>query len=66
MVSFKVNWDAVVDKENSKMGVGVVVQDSMGEVLASFSTPKDHIIAPDIAEAMAALCAAVYRRELEL
>jgi hypothetical protein len=55
-----------VDKENSKMGVGVVVQDSMGEVLASFSTPKDHIIAPDIAEAMAALCAAVYRRELEL
>jgi hypothetical protein len=55
MVSFKVNWDAVVDKENSKMGVGVVVQDSMGEVLASFSTPKDHIIAPDIAEAMAAL-----------
>jgi hypothetical protein len=37
------------------MGYGVVVRDNMGEVLATLSAPNDHIIEPDIAEAMATL-----------
>jgi hypothetical protein len=38
------------------MGYGVVVvRDNMDEVLATLSAPNDHIIEPDIAEAVAAL-----------
>lgn len=66
MVSFRVNWDAAMDKENSKIGIGVIVRDSMGEVLASLSAPKDHIIALDIAEATVVLRAAIFCRELGL
>ncbi|XP_042954618.1 uncharacterized protein LOC122291034 [Carya illinoinensis] len=52
---YKANWDAAVDKENSKIGVGVVVRDSSGMVIASvcssiFLNP-DHLLG----EAVAAL-----------
>lgn len=56
---FKVNWDVDVDKCNKKIGIGVIVRDSMGEVLATPSAPKDYII-------MTALRAAIFSRELEM
>lgn len=37
------------------IGIGVIVRDSEGEVLATLSALKAHIIAPDIAEAMVTL-----------
>jgi hypothetical protein len=40
------------------MGVGVLVRDGMGEVLATMSSPRDYITELDIAEAIAALKAA--------
>jgi hypothetical protein len=49
----KVNWDAAVDKK--KMGIDVINRDSKGKVLATLAEPQDNIIAPDVAEAMAAL-----------
>lgn len=55
-----------MDKNNRKMGIGVIVRDSMGEVLATLSAPKEHIIALDIAEATAALSAITFIRELGL
>jgi hypothetical protein len=51
----KVNWDAVVDKNKMKMGTGVIIRDSIGEVLATLSEPKDYIIAFEVAEATTAL-----------
>jgi hypothetical protein len=38
-----VNWDAVVDKTKKKMGIGVIIRDGKGEVLATLAGPKNHI-----------------------
>lgn len=53
-----------VDKNNKTMGIGVIVRDNNGEVLATFSAPKAHIIDPVIAKASAALRAITLLREL--
>lgn len=55
-----------LDKENRKMGIGVIVRYNMGEVLATLSAAKDYIIALDIAEASAALRASNFCRKLGL
>lgn len=60
----KVNWDAAVDIAHGKMEIGVVIRNSNGEVLASLAAPKASIIAPDTAEAMAALKAVSFSRDL--
>jgi hypothetical protein len=51
--SIKVNWDGSVDRYKMKMGIYVIIRDSMGEVLATLSELKNFIIAPDVAEVMA-------------
>jgi ribonuclease HI len=60
----KINWDAAVDSVNRRMGIGVVIRDSNGEVVATVSSPRNHITAPDIAEAVAALRAVTFCREV--
>jgi hypothetical protein len=35
--------------------ISVIIRDSKGEVLVTLTEPQDNIIAPDVAEAMAAL-----------
>jgi ribonuclease HI len=60
----KINWDAAVDSVNCQMGIGIVARNSLGEVVASMFAPKSYIVAPDIAEAVAALRAAKFGREL--
>jgi hypothetical protein len=60
----KINWDAAVDLVNCRMGIGIIARNSQGEVVASVSAPKSYIIAPDIAEAVAALRAVTFCREL--
>jgi hypothetical protein len=57
-----VNWDAAIDKKNSKMSIGVIVRDLMGEVLATLSAPKDNIIDLTIVESLAALRATIFAR----
>jgi hypothetical protein len=37
------------------VGIGVIIRDGKVEVLATLAKPKNHIIAPDIAEAMTTL-----------
>lgn len=46
------------------MGIDVIVRDGMREVLATLSSPRDHIIEPDVEEAMAALRAVLLCCEL--
>ena len=41
-----------INKSKRKMGIGVIVRDNMGEVLATLSSPKDNIIEPVAAEAL--------------
>ncbi|GLT69088.1 hypothetical protein SLA2020_412670 [Shorea laevis] len=60
----KVNWDAAVDSVNRRMGIGVIIRSSTGEVLATLSALKSYIINPLIAEATAALRAVTFSRDL--
>lgn len=61
----KVNWDATVETSKKKMGIGVIIRYSKGEVLATLFELKDHIIASEIAETIAALRAINFSRELD-
>jgi ribonuclease HI len=49
----KANWDASVDLTLQRMGVGLIVRDGEGSVLAAMCTSVDFIIDPTVAEAMA-------------
>lgn len=53
-----------MDKQKERMGIGVRIKDDIGEVLATLSPPKDHIIAFDVTKAMAALQTITFSREL--
>jgi hypothetical protein len=54
--------DVAVDKQKERMGIGVRIRDDIGEVLATLSPPKDHIIAFDVTKAMAALQTVTFSR----
>lgn len=60
----KVKWDAAMDKHNCRMGIAIIIRDSMGEVLATLSAPKEFIITPDIAKATATLRLVQFTRDL--
>jgi hypothetical protein len=51
----KVNWDAPIDMHNRKTGIGVIVCDYMGEVLATMQSLKGNITYPVVEEYVAAL-----------
>ncbi|KAK1550678.1 hypothetical protein Q3G72_022938 [Acer saccharum] len=50
---FKVNTDATVDLVNGKVGIGVIIKDNLGDVLASSSQPVMALLYAAIAEALA-------------
>jgi hypothetical protein len=56
----KLNWDASVDRKGKKMGIGLIVRDHAGGVVAMACETKDHIQDLAIVEAIAA------RRDVEL
>lgn len=60
----KANWDAAVNKQFRKMGIGVILRDSKGDVLATLSSQKEFIIDPVIVEATVALRAVSLVQEL--
>lgn len=49
----KTNWDAAVDFNNQKIGIGIIVRDSNGEILACVSTSKSFSSQPILAECLA-------------
>ncbi|XP_041016311.1 uncharacterized protein LOC121258849 [Juglans microcarpa x Juglans regia] len=51
--SIKVNWDAAFESKNQKMGGGVMIRDSKGEILASLCMNKHYVSHPLIAETLA-------------
>lgn len=54
----KINWDASIDQACNRMGLGVVVRDSSGELRGSLFASVHGITDLDVAEAMAAWRAA--------
>ncbi|XP_042976308.1 uncharacterized protein LOC122307474 [Carya illinoinensis] len=60
----KVNWDAAVDAKNRRVGAGVVIRDSEGELLACLCSICDHVQNPLVAEALALRRAAILSVEM--
>lgn len=49
----KVNFDAVVDEAKQKVGIGVIIRDWQGQIMASTCFQKNSMNQPVIAESMA-------------
>jgi ribonuclease HI len=62
----KCNWDAAIDSDEMRMGVGVVIKNHEGEVVAAKCCTKPHITDPLVAEIVAAWSAAQFIRHLEI
>lgn len=60
----KINWDVAVDKGHGRIGVGIIVRDHEGFVLAAHSTTKNILVEPVVAKALAALYAVNFCREM--
>jgi hypothetical protein len=60
----KANWDAAVKAQEGQVGVGIIVRDCEGYVLAARSTTFFLAIDPRMAEAWAALQAIIFCKEL--
>ncbi|KAF5472463.1 hypothetical protein F2P56_009180 [Juglans regia] len=66
-LAVKANWDATVDAHHMKrVGVGVVIRDSKGEMLACLCSKFDHNKNPIVAEALALRRDAILCAELGL
>jgi hypothetical protein len=50
----KINWDAFVDKGRNLMGMGIMVRDCEGRLIAALCIPQNFIVDPATAEALAA------------
>jgi ribonuclease HI len=61
---FKANWDAGIDKQNGRVGFGVVIRNHCGAMVASKSHFRTGFIDPTTAEAMAALMAVQFCVEM--
>jgi hypothetical protein len=63
---FKVNWDASVDRRKNLMGVGIVMRNHAGRVLAAQCSVQKFIVDPSTAEAIGARVGAELGRRLGL
>ncbi|XP_042958203.1 uncharacterized protein LOC122293808 [Carya illinoinensis] len=63
---FKANWDVAVDKGKCKIGVGVMIRNWEGRVVASLRSPKDYFPNPHLAESYGVLKAILLCKQLEL
>jgi hypothetical protein len=62
----KVNWDVAIDREKGHLGMGAIVRDHEGHVLAAKSFTKLGIQEPVATEALAALHATKFSQDLGL
>ncbi|XP_040998980.1 uncharacterized protein LOC121244832 [Juglans microcarpa x Juglans regia] len=62
----KLNWDVAFREEDYRIGVGVVIQDSEVEVLATLMQPLTFYLQPDIAEARGLLTSTRMCKELNV
>jgi len=62
----KINWDAAIDKRKNLMGVGIIVRNNFGAVLATQCAVQKFILDPSVAEAIGAKLGADLGRFLGL
>lgn len=60
----KVNQDVVVEKTHGRIGIGIVMQDNEGVVLAAHSNTRNIFVDLGVAKALAAWHAADFSREM--
>jgi ribonuclease HI len=63
---YKVNWDIAVHQSIKNIGVGVIVRDYRGEIHATLSKKIKSLHEPVMAEALGALVAAEFCKDLGL
>lgn len=61
---FKVNWDTSVNTTHGCIGMGIIVRDYMGVVLAARNTTLSYLVDPVLAKAKAALHVVKLCREM--
>ncbi|XP_042939476.1 uncharacterized protein LOC122274506 [Carya illinoinensis] len=66
MHTYKLNWDAALDRIQSRIGIGVVVRDYEGRILATMRKNKCLFPDPLLAEAYGTLQATTFGLELGL
>ncbi|KAF5474944.1 hypothetical protein F2P56_006796 [Juglans regia] len=52
---YKINWDSAVDKQQCKIGIGTIIRDWEGELIATMRMKRSLFPSPYLAEAYAAL-----------
>jgi hypothetical protein len=62
----KVNWDAIVDKKNGCIGLGIIAQDIEGFILAARSSTHTICVDPTMVEAWIALQAVIFSKDIGL
>lgn len=63
---YKINWDVALDKLHERVGVGVVIREEHGQVIAAMSKTRLGLLEPTTGEAFAAYQAVCFGRELGL
>ncbi|XP_041027032.1 uncharacterized protein LOC121267250 [Juglans microcarpa x Juglans regia] len=63
---YKVNWDAAVDKIRAKIGIGIVVRDCEGRIIATMRRKQSLLPLHSLAEAYGALLAVDFALDLGL
>lgn len=61
---WKINWDAAIAKELKKMGIGVVIRDAAGSIVAVKSKVIPYVVEPTLAEMVASWYALELGRQL--
>lgn len=62
----KTNWDVAVDAQAKRVGIGVVVRDSNGDMLACLCSSVGYLMKSIVAKALALRSAAILCSELGL
>lgn len=55
---YKANWDVAIDKSHGQVGIGVVIREEKGQVIAAMSKTRMSLLEPTTGEAYAAYHAA--------
>ncbi|XP_059446364.1 uncharacterized protein LOC132177903 [Corylus avellana] len=60
----KVNWDVAIDKAGGRMGIGAIVREEKGNVIATMCKTQSGSFEPTMGEALASFHAAILCRDL--
>lgn len=62
----KLNWDAAIDKQGNRMGVGIIARDQNGDVVGAMCLTKPFLTDPATAEAVRVWQSVEFSRQMRL